>query len=221
MHTRIYRHKRYFFMVLFLWFCYTIAMKKTLITWGSIIAVVLIVLGYIVGNYNSLVRLDQNVQGKWAAVETDYQRRNDLIPNLVQTVKGVSNFEQTTLTQVIEARSKATSIQVDASKLTPETIAQFEAAQSQVQSTLGRLLAVAEAYPQLNATQSYRDLMVQLEGTENRIGVSRKDFNNAVQAYNVQVRTFPSNIFALIFGFDQKGFFSAVEGADVAPTVNF
>lgn len=208
-------------MVLFLWFCYTIAMKKTLITWGSIIAVVLIVLGYIVGNYNSLVRLDQNVQGKWAAVETDYQRRNDLIPNLVQTVKGVSNFEQTTLTQVIEARSKATSIQVDASKLTPETIAQFEAAQSQVQSTLGRLLAVAEAYPQLNATQSYRDLMVQLEGTENRIGVSRKDFNNAVQAYNVQVRTFPSNIFALIFGFDQKGFFSAVEGADVAPTVNF
>ena len=168
-----------------------------------------------------MVRLDENVKGKWGNVQNDYQRRNDLIPNLVSTVKGAANFEQTTLTNVIEARAKATSVQVDANNLTPEKIAQFQQAQGQVSSSLSRLLAVVENYPDLKATQNFRDLQAQLEGTENRIKVSRNDFNAAVQDYNSTIRRFPNTLFAGMFGFSTKGYFQSEPGAEKAPAVKF
>lgn len=171
--------------------------------------------------YNKMVSLDENVKNKWNNVQSDYQRRSDLIPNLVSTVKGAANFEQTTLTQVIEARAKATSLNVSADNLTPEKIQQFQQAQGQLGGALGRLLAVAEQYPQLQATQNFRDLQVQLEGTENRIKVSRNDFNAAVQNYNSTVRRFPNNIFAGMFGFSVKQGFTAEAGAERAPKVAF
>ena len=172
-------------------------------------------------SYNSMVQLDENVKGKWGAVQTQYQRRADLIPNLVATVKGAANFEQSTLTAVIEARAKATSVQVDPTKLTPESIQQFQAAQGQLSSALGRLLAVSEAYPQLRANEAFMGLQTQLEGTENRITVARKDFNDAVQQYNTKIRTFPANLTAKMFGFSEKGYFQAEAGSDKAPKVQF
>lgn len=172
-------------------------------------------------SYNSMVQLDENVKGKWGAVQTQYQRRADLIPNLVATVKGAADFEKSTLTAVIEARAKATSVQVDPTKLTPESIQKFQAAQGQLSSALGRLLAVAEAYPQLKANESFMGLQAQLEGTENRITVARKDFNDAVQEFNTKIRKFPANITAKMFGFTEKGYFQAEAGADKAPTVKF
>lgn len=172
-------------------------------------------------SYNSMVQLDENVKSKWGTVQTQYQRRADLIPNLVATVKGAANFEKSTLTAVIEARAKATSVQVDPTKLTPEAIQQFQAAQGQLSSALGRLLAVAEAYPQLKANESFMGLQAQLEGTENRITVARKDFNDAVQAFNTKIRSFPANITAKMFGFSEKGYFQAEAGTDKAPTVKF
>lgn len=171
--------------------------------------------------YNSMVQLDENVKGKWGEVETQYQRRADLIPNLVNTVKGAANFEKETLTAVIEARAKATSVQVDPSKLTPESIQQFQQAQGAVSSALGRLLAVAEAYPQLKANENFTTLQAQLEGTENRISVSRRDFNEAVQGYNSKIRSFPTNLSAKMFGFTEKGYFQAEAGSDKAPKVQF
>ena len=170
-------------------------------------------------SYNSMVQLDENVKGKWGAVQTQYQRRADLIPNLVATVKGAADFEKSTLTAVIEARAKATSVQVDPTKLTPESIQQFQAAQGQLSSTLGRLLAVAEAYPQLKANESFMALQEQLEGTENRITKARSDFNEAVQQFNTKIRSFPANITAKMFGFSEKGYFQAEAGSDKAPTV--
>jgi len=172
-------------------------------------------------SYNSMVQLDENVKGKWGAVQTQYQRRADLIPNLVATVKGAADFEKSTLTAVIEARAKATSVQVDPTKLTPESIQQFQAAQGQLSSALGRLLAVSEAYPQLRANESFMGLQAQLEGTENRITVARKDFNDAVQDYNTKIRKFPANLTAKMFGFSEKGYFTAEAGSDKAPTVKF
>ncbi|PJJ84013.1 LemA family protein [Mucilaginibacter auburnensis] len=172
-------------------------------------------------SYNSMVKLDENVKGKWGAVQTQYQRRADLIPNLVATVKGAANFEQNTLTAVIEARAKATSVQVDPTKLTPEAIQQFQAAQGQLSSALGRLLAVSENYPQLKANEAFMGLQAQLEGTENRITVARKDFNDAVQEFNTKVRSFPANITAKMFGFSEKGYFQAEAGTDKAPKVQF
>jgi len=172
-------------------------------------------------SYNSMVQLDENVKGKWGAVQTQYQRRADLIPNLVETVKGAANFEKSTLTAVIEARAKATSVQVDPTKLTPESIQQFQAAQGQLSSALGRLLAVSEAYPQLRANESFMGLQAQLEGTENRITVARKDFNDAVQDYNTKIRKFPANLTAKMFGFTEKGYFQAEAGSDKAPSVKF
>ena len=172
-------------------------------------------------SYNSMVQLDENVKGKWGAVQTQYQRRADLIPNLVATVKGAADFEKSTLTAVIEARAKATSVQVDPTKLTPESIQQFQAAQGQLSSALGRLLAVSEAYPQLRANESFMGLQAQLEGTENRITVARKDFNDAVQEFNTKVRKFPANLTAKMFGFSEKGYFTAEAGSDKAPTVKF
>lgn len=171
--------------------------------------------------YNSMVKLDENVKAKWANVQSDYQRRSDLIPNLVNTVKGAANFEQETLTKVVEARAKATSVQIDPANLTPEKVAEFQQAQAGVTSALSRLLAVVEAYPDLKANQNFRDLQAQLEGTENRIKVSRNDFNAAVQEYNVTVRRFPNNIFAGLFGFRVKEGFKADPGAEKAPEVKF
>lgn len=171
--------------------------------------------------YNSMVKLDENVKAKWANVQSDYQRRSDLIPNLVNTVKGAANFEQETLTKVVEARAKATSVQIDPSNLTPEKVAEFQQAQAGVTSALSRLLAVVENYPDLKATQNFQDLQKQLEGTENRIKVSRNDFNSAVQEYNTTVRRFPNVIFAGMFGFKAKEGFKADPGADKAPEVKF
>lgn len=171
--------------------------------------------------YNSSVKLDEKVKAQWGEVENQYQRRADLIPNLVNTVKGVSNFEKETLTQVIEARAKATSVQVDPTKLTPETLQKFQASQGQLSQALGRLMVVSEQYPQLKANENFKELQAQLEGTENRITVARRDFNQAVQEYNTNIRTFPNNIFAGMFGFTAKGSFAAEAGAEKAPEVKF
>jgi LemA protein len=172
-------------------------------------------------SYNSMVQMDENVKAKWGAVQTQYQRRSDLIPNLVATVKGAANFEKSTLTAVIEARAKATSVQVDPTKLTPESIKQFQAAQGQLSSALGKLLVVTENYPQLKSNENFLGLQAQLEGTENRITVARKDFNDAVQEYNTKIRTFPANITAKMFSFTEKGYFQAEAGADKSPKVQF
>ena len=172
-------------------------------------------------SYNSMVQMDENVKAKWGAVQSQYQRRSDLIPNLVATVKGAANFEKSTLTDVINARAKATSVQVDPTKLTPESIKQFQAAQGQLSSALGRLMVVTENYPQLKSNENFLGLQAQLEGTENRITVARKDFNDAVQEYNTKIRSFPANITAKMFGFAEKGYFQAEAGADKSPKVQF
>ncbi|OON70722.1 LemA family protein [Hymenobacter sp. CRA2] len=171
--------------------------------------------------YNSMVELDQKVKSQWANVQNSYQRRSDLIPNLVNTVKGAANFEKSTLTQVVEARAKATSVQLSADQLTPENIKKFQEAQSQVSAGLGRLLAVSENYPDLKANANFQELQAQIEGTENRINVERKNFNDATNEYNTYIRSFPNNLFAGMFGFQQKPYFEADANAQKAPTVNF
>ncbi len=174
------------------------------------------------GTYNGLVSLDEGVERSWADVESQYQRRADLIPNLVNTVKGAADFEQETLESVTSARARATSITITADDLgNPEKMQEYMAAQQQLGQSLGRLLAVAENYPQLRATEAFRDLQAQLEGTENRINVARRDYNGAVQGYNTAVRRFPANLIAGMFGFDRRTPFEADEGADRAPEVNF
>ena len=165
--------------------------------------------------------MDEAVKSAWSNVETQYQRRADLIPNLVSTVKGYASHEESTLQAVMEARSKATSVNISMDDLTPEKIAEFQKAQSAVSSALGRLIAVSENYPDLKANQNFLELQAQLEGTENRISVARKTFNDTTQQYNVSVRSFPANIIAMIFGFDQKAYFSADEAASTAPKVEF
>lgn len=191
--------------------------------------IVLVIVGVLIlfvafsgcSGYNNLVKLDEDVKTKWNQVETQYQRRSDLIPNLVSTVKGAAKFEQTTLTQVIEARSKASQITVDPTKLTAENIGKFQAAQGEVSQALGRLMVLTENYPQLRATQQFSDLSAQLEGTENRIATSRRDFNESVQTFNTKVRSFPNNLTAGIFGFSMKAGFKADAGAQNAPKVQF
>jgi LemA protein len=186
-----------------------------------IVALILILGGCGCGGYNKMVNLDEEVKAKWANVQSDYQRRADLIPNLVSTVKGAANFEQETLTRVIEARASATQIKIDPDNLTPENIQRYQKAQGELGSALSRLLVVAEQYPTLQATQNFRDLQAQLEGTENRIKVSRNDFNTAVQNYNSTIRRFPNNLFAGMFGFTRKEGFAAEAGAENAPKVEF
>jgi LemA protein len=171
--------------------------------------------------YNNMVKQDQDVKGKWGNVQSEYQRRGDLIPNLVNTVKGAANFEQETLTKVIEARSKASSITVDPANLTPENIAKFQQAQGELSGALSRLLVTVERYPELKANANYIALQTQLEGTENRIKVARNDFNGSVQGFNTTVKSFPNNIFASMFGFKEKGYFAADPGSEKAPTVDF
>jgi LemA protein len=196
-------------------------MKTSYIVIGVILLVLLFGGCGCVSSYNSIVSLDQAAQSKWGAVQTDYQRRADLVPNLVATVKGVANFEKSTLVDVTNARAKATSIQVDPTKLTPETIQKYQAAQGQLSTALGRLLVASENYPELKATANFSGLQAQLEGTENRIAVSRRDFNDAVQSYNTKVRSFPTNIMANMFGFAQKGYFQADAASANAPKVQF
>jgi LemA protein len=169
----------------------------------------------------SLVTLDENSKSKWGEVQNQYQRRADLIPNLVNTVKGAANFEQKTLTDVINARAKATSIQVNPDNLTPEKLREFQSAQGELSQALGRLMVVSEAYPELKANQNFLALQDQLEGTENRITVARKNFNDAVQEYNTKLRIFPNNIFGGIMGFTAKGMFEADASAQKAPQVQF
>ncbi len=173
------------------------------------------------GSYNRIIEMDEAVSGQWAQVETAYQRRADLIPNLVNTVKGYADFEQETLTQVIEARAKATSVNINPENLDPQAIQQFQAAQDGLSSALSRLMVVVERYPDLKANQNFLDLQQQLESTENRIAVERRKFNDATRSYNTFIRRFPKNIIASIFGFDTKGYFEAAEGSEEAPTVEF
>lgn len=171
---------------------------------------------------NSLVEQEETVNQAWAQVENQYQRRADLVPNLVNTVQGAADFEQETLTNVIEARSRATSINIDPSQLSNEsTIRQFEQVQGQLGSALSRLLVSVERYPELTATQNFRDLQNQLEGTENRIATERMRFNQAAQQYNTSIRRFPTSLFAGLLGFDRKYYFEATEGAENAPEVSF
>ena len=171
--------------------------------------------------YNKIVKEDENVKASWSNVQSSYQRRADLIPNLVNTVKGEANFEQETLTRVIEARAKATSTTLTADQLTPENIERFQQAQSQLSGALSRLLVTVEQYPNLKANEGFRALQAELAGTENRINVARNDFNTAVNSYNVRVRSFPMNIFAGMFGFRAREGFKADEGSQSAPKVDF
>ena len=196
-------------------------MSKTLKTVLIIVGIVIVLAAMFVKPYNKMVQKDEEASKAWANVENAYQRRMDLIPNLVKTVQGSADFEKGTLTEVIEARSKATSVQVDPSNLTEESIAKFQAAQDQLSSALSRLMVVVERYPDLKTTQEFSDLMVALEGCENRISVERGKFNGTVQDYNSYIRRFPNNIIAGMFNFDKKGYFKATEGADKAPDVNF
>ena len=171
--------------------------------------------------YNGMVDRDETVAKSWADVQTQYQRRSDLIPNLVSTVKGYADFEQKTLTDVIEARSKATSMNINADEITPENIAKFQSAQSQLSGALSRLLVTVERYPDLKANQNFLELQAQLEGTENRIAVSRQKFNGSVQDYNSYIRSFPRVIYAGWFDFQKKGYFEADAGTENAPNVEF
>lgn len=171
--------------------------------------------------YNTLVEQEEQVAQAWSKVETQYQRRSDLIPNLVATVKGYADFEQETLTAVIEARSNATGITVDADNLSPEAIAQFQKAQGQLSGALSRLLVTVERYPDLKASQQFSQLQAQLEGTENRISVARDRFNESVGTYNTSTKTFPKNLTAGMFDFDEKGYFESDDGTENAPQVEF
>ena len=194
--------------------------KKNL-GWIIPVGIIVILVIWAISGYNGMVKMDEQVQNKWANVETQYQRRADLIPNLVSTVKGYAKHEQQTLENVVKARSEATQVKVDAENLTPEKLAAFQKAQSGVSSALGRLLAVAENYPDLKANQNFLELQSQLEGTENRITVARKDFNDAAKSYNQSIRQFPKNILAGMFGFEKKSYFEAEAGSEKAPKVEF
>lgn len=196
-------------------------MKKSLITLIIVAGVLLILVLWGSSKYNSMVTKEEGVTAAWSQVENVYQRRADLIPNLVNTVKGYADFEQKTLTDVIEARSKATGITVDPTNLNEANLQQFQQAQEGLSSALSRLMVVVERYPDLKANQNFMDLQAQLEGTENRIATERRNFNQAAQDYNTQIRRFPSNIFAGIFGFEKKAYFQSEAGAEKAPEVKF
>jgi LemA protein len=196
-------------------------MKKGTIILLAVAGILLLLVFNGCGSYNNMVGKQETVSSAWGQVENVYQRRLDLIPNLVNTVKGVANFEQKTLTDVIQARANASQIKVDASKLSPEQIQKFQASQGELSQALGRLMVVAEQYPQLKATQNFLELQSQLEGTENRIAVERMKFNDVVKDYNSYIRKFPQVLYAGMFGFEKKGYFEAAQGAEKAPEVKF
>lgn len=190
---------------------------------GWIIAgvVILALVLWSVSGYNSLVGMDEEVNGKWANVETQYQRRSDLLPNLVSTVKGYAAHEKSTLEAVMAARSQATQVKIDPSNCTPQQLAAYQKAQGDVTTALGKLLAISENYPQLKANENFLELQSQLEGTENRINVARKDFNDAAKKFNMSIRRFPKSIIASMCGFEKRSYFEAEAGADKAPKVEF
>ena len=190
---------------------------------GLIITIVVIALVALWGisSYNGLVSMDENVSNQWANVETQYQRRSDLIPNLVNTVKGYAKHESQTLESVMAARSQATQVKIDPSNCTPQQLAAYQKAQGDVTTALGKLLAITENYPDLKANQNFLELQSQLEGTENRINVARKDFNDTAKKYNTSLRRFPRNIVASMFGFEKRAYFEAEAGAEKAPKVEF
>lgn len=196
-------------------------MKKGLIVLIAVAAVVVGIFFWFQGTYNNMVKMDEGVQAAWSQVENVYQRRADLIPNLVATVKGYAEHEQETLEGVISARSRATQITVDPQNLTPEEMAKYQKAQGELGSALGKLLAITENYPDLKANTNFLELQSQLEGTENRIAVERQKFNETARAYNTTIRQFPKNIVAGMFGFEKKPYFEAQEGAQQAPKVEF
>lgn len=196
-------------------------MKKSLVILLCVVGLLALVVWYSVSSYNNMVLMEEGLPGAWANVETQYQRRSDLIPNLVSTVKGYAQHESETLEGVVAARSKATQMTLDVDNLTPEKLQQYQQAQGEVSSALGRLLAITENYPDLKANEQFSELQEQLEGTENRISVARRNFNDAVLAYNSYIRRFPNNIIAGMFGFDKKAYFEAAEGAEQAPKVEF
>ncbi|MBK6265482.1 LemA family protein [Marivirga sp. S37H4] len=195
--------------------------KGLLITLGIIVVVVLIFYSIFAGSYNKMVTKEEQVTSAWAQVENVYQRRADLIPNLVNTVKGYADFEQETLQGVIEARSKATGVNVNADNLSPENIQQFQEAQQGLSSALSRLMVVVERYPDLKANQNFLELQSQLEGTENRIAVERRRFNEVTRDFNTYIRSFPQNMLAGMYGFEKKGYFEADAGAEEVPEVTF
>jgi len=196
-------------------------LSKKQSVWAFVGIILAILVLWLIVSYNSLVGSSQKVESSFGNVQSQYQRRADLIPNLVSTVKGAADFEQDTLTQVVEARAKATQITIDPSKATPEQLQEYQNAQGELSQALGKLLAIAEAYPQLTATENFKDLQSQLEGTENRIQVARSDYNNTLKTYNTKVRRFPTVVVAGAFGFDQKPYFEASPGAENAPAVQF
>lgn len=196
-------------------------MKKGLVTLIIIAAIIIGGFLWVKGAYNNMVTEDENVQNAWAQVENVYQRRADLIPNLVATVKGYAKHESATLENVIAARAKATQMTVDPANLSEEAIAKFNEAQGELSTALGRLLLIQENYPDLKANQQFSELQAQLEGTENRIATERMKFNDAAKVYNTMIRKFPDNIIASIFGFEKKGYFEAQTGAETAPKVEF
>jgi len=196
-------------------------MRQTIIIIGVILVIALLAIVPMYSSYNKMVEYDEQVKAAWSQVENVYQRRLDLIPNLVNTVKGAANFEKETLTQVMEARAKATQVTIDPSKMTKENFEQYQEAQGKVSSSLSRLLVSVENYPQLRATESFKELQSQLEGTENRITVERRKFSELVQEYNAYIRKFPKNIYAGWFNFKEKPYFTAEKEAAKAPTVKF
>lgn len=195
--------------------------KSVIITLTAIVAMVALVAIWAVSGYNSLVNADESVATAWSNVENQYQRRADLIPNLVNTVKGYAAHEQETLDAVVSARTRATQVTIDADNMTPEKLAEYQKAQGEVGVALSRLLAITESYPDLKANQNFLELQAQLEGTENRISVERRNFNEAARSYNTSIRTFPKNLLAGMFGFEKRPYFEAQEGAEKAPEVKF
>nr|WP_315231852.1 LemA family protein [uncultured Flavobacterium sp.] len=194
---------------------------KRFLPWIIGAVVIFVIYSWVKGINNTAVNLNQNVEQSWGDVQTAYQRRNDLIGNLVNTVKGAADFEKSTLTAVIEARSKATSVKIDPANITPEQLAEFNKAQSGVSSSLSRLLVTVEAYPELKANQNFLKLQDELASTENQILTARTRFNEAVKPYNSHIKTFPNSLFAGLFGFKEKAYFNAVEGADKPVEVKF
>ena len=194
--------------------------KKPFILIG-IVALIILIIGWLMSGYNDMVKLDENVNREWSQVENQYQRRLDLIPNLVNVVKGYASHEKETLEGVIEARAKATQTTIDPSNMTEEQLANFQKSQDGLSGALNRLMVVVEKYPDLKATDNFKQLQDQLEGTENRITLARKDYNDAATIYNKEVRSFPNSMLAGIFGFSVRPQFKAQEGAESAPTVQF
>ncbi len=194
---------------------------KKFMPWIVAVLVIAVIFIWGAGGYNDMVSEQEGVETAWAQVENQYQRRADLIPNLVNTVKGYAAHESSTLENVIAARAKATQVTVDAANATPEQMAAYQAAQGELSQALGRLMAIAEAYPDLKANTNFRDLQAQLEGTENRITIARQNFNEAAKNYNTMIRRFPKNVLAALFGFEKKPYFEAETGVEKAPQVQF